>query len=149
MVMCEELCQADGAEQFEFYGGCMSKLVYRPLIPVSLELAQEQLQNGNEDELLLLPLNIGEYAKDWKSAQDICLKLMEHSNPAIRANAALGLAYVARNHRKLDKRIVKPYLLKELRDNKEFNWRIRDAIEDINLFMEWNLARKKGNISVS
>ena len=65
---------------------------------------------------------------------------MEHSNPAIRANAALGLSYIARNHGKLNKRIVKLYLLKELRENKEFNWRIRDAIEDINLFMGWKLA---------
>ena len=126
----------------------MSKSVYRPLIPISSELAQVQLKNGDEDELLLLSLNIGEYAKDWKSAQDICIKLMEHNNPAIRANAALGLAYIARNHRKLDKRIVKSYLLKELKENKEFNWRMRDAIEDINLFMEWNLASKKGNIPV-
>lgn len=126
----------------------MSKLVYRPLTPISLEHAQAQLKNGNEDELLLLSLKLGEYAKDWKSAQDICVKLMEHSNPAIRANAALGLAYIARNHRKLEKRIVKPYLLKELRENKEFNWRIRDAIEDINLFMGWNLASKKRNILV-
>ncbi len=126
----------------------MSKSVYRPTVPISSDLAQVQLKNGDEDELLLLSLNIGEYAKDWKSAQDICIKLMEHSNPAIRANAALGLAYIARNHRKLDKRIIKPYLLKELRENKQLNWRIRDAIEDINLFMEWNLASKKDNIPV-
>jgi len=57
-----------------------------------------------------------------------------------RANAALGLAYVARNHRMLDKRLVKPYLLKELRENKEYNLRIRDAISDINMFLKWNLA---------
>ncbi|MDE6016458.1 MAG: hypothetical protein K2H41_12305 [Acetatifactor sp.] len=118
----------------------MGELVYRPLTPISLESARVQLEKGDEDELLLLPLSIGEYAEYWKPAQDICVKLMEHSNPAIRANAALGLAYIARNHRKLDKRIVKPYLLKELRENKEFNWRIRDAIEDINLFLKWNLA---------
>lgn len=122
----------------------MSELVYEPLMPISYELAQEQLKNGNEDELLLLPLRVGEYIAYWDSAQDICVKLMEHSNPAIRANAALGLSYIARNHGKLDKRIVKPYLLKELRENKEFNWRIRDAIEDINLFMSWNLAAKHG-----
>lgn len=120
----------------------MGELVYRPLVPISLESARVQLEKGDEDELLLLPLSIGEYAEYWKPAQDICVKLMEHSNPAIRANAALGLAYIARNHRELDKRIVKPYLLKELRENKEFNWRIRDAIEDINLFLKWNLASK-------
>lgn len=35
--------------------------------------------------MLLLPLSIGEYAQYWKQAQNICVKLMEHSNPAIRA----------------------------------------------------------------
>ena len=59
-------------------------------------------------------------------------------------NAALGLAYIARNHGMLDKRLVKPYLLRELRENVEYNWRIRDAILDINIFMKWNLASKHG-----
>ncbi len=120
----------------------MSKLVYKPLKPLSKIEIQEQLKRGNEEELILLPLSVGEYSENWKEAQAICLKLMEHSSPAIRANAALGLAYIARNHRMLDKRIVKPYLLKELRENPEFNWRIRDAISDINMFMGWNLASK-------
>ena len=124
----------------------MGEFLYEPLVPISLELAQKQLKDGNEDELLLLPLRVGEYITYWNLAQDICLKLMEHSNSAIRANAALGLSYIARNHGKLNKRIVKPYLLKELRENKEFNWRIRDAIEDINLFMGWNLASNKRSI---
>ena len=124
----------------------MGEFLYEPLVPISLELAQKQLKDGNENELLLLPLRVGEYITYWNSAQDICLKLMEHSNSAIRANAALGLSYIARNHGKLNKRIVKPYLLKELRENKEFNWRIRDAIEDINLFMGWNLASNKRSI---
>ncbi len=120
----------------------MSELIYKPLEPISLEEAREQLKNGSEEELSLLSLRIGEHCEYWREAQDICLKLMEHGNPAIRANAALGLAYIARNHRKLDKRLVKPYLLKELRENKEYNWRIRDAISDINLFLKWNLASK-------
>ena len=43
---------------------------------------------------------------------------------------------------KLDKRIVKPYLLRELRENKEYRWRIVDVINDINLYLGWNLAEK-------
>ncbi|MBQ6696483.1 MAG: hypothetical protein IJN16_07245 [Lachnospiraceae bacterium] len=122
----------------------MSKLVYKPLEPLSKLEIQEQLERGEEEELLLLPLSVGEYGESWKDAQDVCLRCMEHNNPAIRANAALGLAYIARNHRMLDKRIVKPYLLKELRENREFEWRIKDAISDINMFMGWNLASKHG-----
>ena len=120
----------------------MSELVYKPLEQLSKLEIRERLTKGNEDELILLPLSVGEYGESWKESQDVCLKLMEHNNPAIRANATLGLAYIARNHRKLDKRIVKPYLLKELRENKEFEWRIRDAIVDINMFMGWDLASK-------
>lgn len=120
----------------------MSSLIYKPLKQLSKLEIQECLEKGNEDELKLLPLSVGEYGESWKEAQEVCLKLMEHSNSAIRANAALGLAYIARNHRILDKRLVKPYLLKELRENIEYGWRIRDAISDINIFMGWNLGRK-------
>ena len=49
----------------------MGELVYEPLMPISFELAQEQLKNGNEDELLLLPLRVAEYIAYWDSAQDI------------------------------------------------------------------------------
>ncbi len=120
----------------------MSKLVYKPLKPLSKSEIQKQLENGKEDELILLSLSVGEYGENWEEAQAVCLKLMEYNSPAVRANAALGLAYIARNHRMLDKRIVKPYLLKELRENMEYEWRIRNAISDINMFMGWNLASK-------
>lgn len=40
----------------------------------------------------------------------------------------------------MEKRIVKHYLLKELKENEEYRWRIMDALEDINLFMEWHLG---------
>ncbi len=120
----------------------MSKLVYKLLEPLSKLEIQKQLENGKEDELLLLPLSVGEYGENREEAQAVCLKLMEYNSPAVRANAALGLAYIARNHRMLDKRIVKPYLLKELRENMEYEWRIRNAISDINMFMGWNLASK-------
>ena len=80
----------------------MSKLVYKPLEPLSKLEIKKRLERGKEDELVLLPLSVGEYAESWKEAQDVCLKLMEHNNAAIRANAALGLAYIARNHRMLD-----------------------------------------------
>jgi len=120
----------------------VSKLVYKPLESLSKLEIQELLKKGKEDELLSLSLSVGEYCEDWKYSQDICLNLMEHDSAEIRANAALGLAYIARKHRMLDKRLVKPYLLKELRENFEFEWRIKDAISDINMFMGWNLASK-------
>ena len=91
---------------------------------------------------MILPLSVGESEIEWKNAQDICLTLLSCPDAEIRANAALGLAYIARTKKILDKRIVKPYLLKELRENTEYRWRIIDAINDINIFLGWNLAEK-------
>lgn len=116
--------------------------IYRPLEKADKKEAEQILSDGIYMELVLLPLRIGEYCDNWKEAQDICLKLMENENAAVRANAALGLSYIARTHEKLEKRVVRPYLLRELKENEEYRWRIIDSIKDINLFMGWNIAEK-------
>jgi hypothetical protein len=59
-----------------------------------------------------------------------------------RANAILGLAHIATTKRKLEKYIVKPVILRALREEKDYEWRIVDAIKDINLFMRWNIGTK-------
>jgi hypothetical protein len=87
-------------------------------------------------------LAVGEHFPDWKYAQNICLYLAEHSNDKVRANACLGLAYVARTKQRLEKHLVKPILLRELRCQTKFRWRIKDAIKDINRFLKWHLADK-------
>ena len=117
-------------------------MIYRSLKNYDNEQIKTILNNRNSDELILLPLSVGFYCNDYGKAQNICIKLIENENPLVRANAILGLAYIARNHKKLNKRIVKPYILKELRENKEYNWRIIDAVNDINLFLNWNLGSK-------
>ena len=54
----------------------------------------------------------------------------------------MGLAYIARTKGRLEKHLVKPLIIKELRENDEFRWRILDSIEDINSFLDWHLAEK-------
>jgi hypothetical protein len=114
--------------------------IYKPLEEFSNEQINEILKRNNIDELLLLPLSVGEYHENWKYAQDICVKLSVHDNPAIRASAVLGLAYIARTKGMLEKHVVKPIILKELRENEENNGGIVDAIDDINHFMNWKIA---------
>jgi hypothetical protein len=38
--------------------------------------------------------------------------------------------------------LVKPIVLKELRENDKYRGTIIDAISDINLFLKWELAKK-------
>lgn len=116
--------------------------IYKHVEEYSDQEIIEILDRQEVEELKYLSLSVGMYHHNWKYAQDICLKLAQHENPNIRANAILGIAHVARTKRKLDKRLVKPIILKELRENKENNGTILDAISDINLFLKWNLAKK-------
>ena len=36
--------------------------------------------------------------------------------------------------------IMEKRIVKEQKENEEYRWRIMDALEDINLFMEWHLG---------
>ncbi|MNO54211.1 hypothetical protein D3C76_446770 [compost metagenome] len=94
------------------------------------------------EELILLPLSVGLYHHNWRNAQNLCLELAQHEDAHVRANAVFGLAHIARTKGELDKRIVKPIVLKELRDNEEYRGTVIDAISDINKFLNWKLAKK-------
>jgi hypothetical protein len=119
------------------------KRIYKPLDDLSTEEVIECLNRNQLEELLLLSLSVSENHPNWKFAQDVCVQLSSHESHAVRANAVLGFAYIARTKGQLEKHILKPIILKELRENHEHNWRILDSIDDINLFMKWNLAAKK------
>lgn len=119
--------------------------IYRPLEEYTDQEINDILYSNDIDLVSRLPLSVGEYHMDWKFAQNVCVKLCDHVEPGIRANAVLGFAYIARTKRKLEKHIVKPFILRELRNNEDYKWRIKDAIDDINLFMKWNIGKKSRN----
>ncbi|WP_254075514.1 hypothetical protein [Paenibacillus tritici] len=119
-----------------------NKRTYQPLDNLSSEEVMNVLNRNQLEELLILPLSVGENHPNWKFAQDVCVQLSNHESSDVRANAVLGFAYIARTKGQLEKHIVKPVVLRELRENHEYSWRITDSIEDINLFMKWNMASK-------
>jgi hypothetical protein len=107
--------------------------IYQPLPILSGKDEIEKLLScGTMEELLILSLVVGENFPDWKYAQDVCLRLANHSSDKVRANACLGLAYVARTKQRLEKHLVKPILFRELRCQTEFRWRVEDAINSFN-----------------
>ena len=116
------------------------KLIYKTLAAHSDEEIKRILREGTYEETVRLPLEVGMNHHDWKFAQNVCLQLAEHEDEAVRANAVLGLAYIARTKGELSKHLVKPVIFRELRRSENFKWRIEDAICDINLFLGWNLA---------
>ncbi|MEM8720522.1 MAG: hypothetical protein AAGE84_14660 [Cyanobacteria bacterium P01_G01_bin.39] len=119
------------------------KLTYKPLPNLETkDNVNHILNHGNKNELAVLALSIGEYFPDWKFAQDICLQLADHNDKTISSNACLGLSYIARTKGNLEKHLVKPILIRELRKHHDFKWRVLDAIADINRYMGWKLAHK-------
>ena len=121
------------------------KPIYRPLEDITYEEALRILESGTLEERILLPLRAGEMMVDWKQAQTICIKSFESDDSRVRANAALGLAYIARTKGQLEMHLVKPLLVKERRENIENRWRIIDAITDINYYLGWHLEEKALN----
>ena len=106
---------------------CDEKRVYRPLDILSNQDIKRILESNDVNEIIFLPLSVGEYHSNWKFAQEICVILSEHSNPIVRSNALLGFSYIARTKGKLEKHIVKPILLKALKDTELFNGRATDG----------------------
>lgn len=118
------------------------KRLYQSLPEFDDKEIKRILQFGSIEELTILPLSVGEYHANWKTAQNICVELSNHSAEQVRANSALGLANIARTKGKLEKHIVKPILLEILRNCSKHRDRVIDSIQDVNIFMEWSIGEK-------
>ena len=110
---------------------------YEELRQYSDDEIHEIMSAGDVEKMKLLPLSIGEYHCDFSFAQNLCVELLKTSaDDEIRANAVLGLSYLARRFRRLDKIII-PDLQNEMKNNKAFIDRVEYSIEDIFFFMGW------------
>jgi hypothetical protein len=115
------------------------KKIYEEAEDFSKEDIFKIIERNQYDELMVLPFNIGESFPDWEFAQEICIKLTKNEDADIRANAIMGLAYTARTKRKLSREIIIPIITKEYKENTQNKGEIEDAIEDINIFLKWDI----------
>ena len=100
------------------------------------------IESGSTDEKAELALSVGMFHNNSHEAQKICLSLMDSEDAYVRSTAARGLAYIAISGGTLDKDLVKPFLLKELRENTEFRHQIINSIEDINHYLGWKMGKR-------
>lgn len=117
-------------------------MIYQKLPRFTEEQTEDILKRNQPEELVLLAFSTGEYCRDWKGAQNICAQLTSHTDEDVRRAACYGFSYIARNHGKLDKEIVRPYLFNELRTNKKWYGDIVCCIKEINIYMKWRIAEK-------
>ena len=122
----------------------MEKRTYKPPADCTEKEAMEAIRNNDVERLIHLPIDLGFNHKNWKFIQDISVRLSEHKNPIIRANSMLGLMYAARFRGRVEKNIVKPVLLRALKDeDPRVSSNAEDAIDDINHFMKWKIGGAK------
>ncbi|OGO18109.1 MAG: hypothetical protein A2Z14_13315 [Chloroflexi bacterium RBG_16_48_8] len=94
----------------------------------------------DRDVLIFAGISLATYDKDWKYAQDVCIKLFDYPNKTVRGNAILGLETIAHRHQTLDKSLVVPILLRGLRDREEeVRTRAKDTINRIAPILDWDI----------
>jgi hypothetical protein len=119
----------------------MTKLVYRKPQAVSDREAIDAMAQDDIKRLRTLPIDLGFNHENWRFIQDICVRLADHRDAWVRANALLGLEYAARFRGHVEKNIVKPVLLRALRDpNALVAGTASEVIEAINHLMKWRIG---------
>jgi len=122
----------------------MTNLVYRAPEHVADREAMDAIAQDDAERLRTLPIDLGFNHENWRFIQDVCVRLSEHRDPWVRSNSLLGLSYAARFRGRVEKNIVKPILLRALKDEDErVAATAQDAIEDINQLMKWNIGGAK------
>lgn len=122
------------------------KKYYKPLSQYNDEEIINIIKNGAIEEIIVLPLSVGFYCTNWKFAQNICVELCNYDDERVRCNCALGFGYIAKTQGKLEKHIVKPLLLKLLREKTETELskdQVITGIKLVNLFLGWNIGKKE------
>lgn len=122
----------------------MPKLVYRAPVPVPDREAMEAIARDDVERLRTLPIDLAFHHENWRFIQDVCVRLSEHRDPCVRSGSLHGLQYTVRFRGKVEKSVVKPVLLRALKDSDPFVAQVaRDVIDDINFVMKWRLGGAK------
>lgn len=101
----------------------------------------EAIRRNDVERMIKIPIELGFHHENWRFIQDISVKLAEHEDSRVRANALYGIEYAARFRGRVERNIVKPVLLRALRDqDAEVSSRARETIDAVNHLMGWNIA---------
>lgn len=104
----------------------------------SIEEVQDAIDNHRYNELVMIPLEVGEYCSDRAYAEEICIMLLKNNSSEVRASAVRGISYIAKNHRSISENI-KPMLLHEYENNRFYKEKIKSAIENICFYIGWEI----------
>lgn len=115
---------------------------YKKLRIYNEDEIQKILTIGNKTMLRLLCMSIGENCDNWIYAQKVCVTLLNSEDSDIKCDAILGLSYIARTYRILDRQTIEPLLINEASRNIKNSNSIISYIDDIQIYLGWNTLVK-------
>ena len=116
----------------------MNKPIYEAIKEYSRDEIENAISKDDPNELLYAVLSVALYSEDSGYAEKICVQLSNHTHFNVRGNAILGFSHIARIHDKLNEKLVKPIIIKALKDeNKYVRGHADCAKDDIKQFLGW------------
>jgi hypothetical protein len=100
------------------------------------------LRKGDPSELPYVPIVVSLDPPECQWAQNVCVRLARHPDPAVRGNAILGFGHLARTCRRLDELIVRPLVESALRDTERYVLgHAIDAVDDLTHYLGWKFEQ--------
>ncbi|HZG53863.1 MAG TPA: hypothetical protein VEZ40_17295 [Pyrinomonadaceae bacterium] len=116
---------------------------YVTVAPRSKVEVEAAISRNDPDELLKAVISAALHSDDPGWAEDVCLRLAKHEHFNVRGNAILGFGHLARIHRRLDERRVKPLIETALREANDYVRGQADAAaDDVEFFLKWKIDRR-------
>ncbi|MCV9929877.1 hypothetical protein OIU83_19610 [Flavobacterium sp. LS1R49] len=98
------------------------------------EEIEKNLKSKDSTVVINTLLEITFHNQNWEWVQDLCIELLENKNPDIKGLAVTCIGHIARIHRVIDKEnVLKAF--ESRKDDDTICGRIKDAIDDINVFV--------------
>jgi hypothetical protein len=109
--------------------------------PISESEVLDAIARDDVERLLMIPIELGFHHENWRFIQDIAVRLSEHPDPGVRHNSLFGIEYAARFRGRVEKNVVKPVLLRALKDEDPGVAALAgNVISAVNHLMKWNIG---------
>ena len=107
---------------------------YHEIFPMGRPELESLIASGNESAIIEALLSAAYHEPDWRWVQGLCLRFLDHTDVAVKSNAATCLGHIARIHKNLDLDLVLPkFAASQARCRNRA--RVEDALEDIRFFL--------------
>jgi hypothetical protein len=122
----------------------MKRLKYESIKVSSREEIEAVISRDDPNELLYAVISAALYSEDPDWAEDVCVRLSQQDHFNVRGNAILGVGHIARIHKKLTEKRVKPLIESALKDESEYvRGHANSAADDVNFFLKWKIKHPR------